>query len=417
MGLAVMLSIYNLGKAQNTGKSIWERDTLTNGFFGLNDKIADKGLNLEFSGTQIYQQNAKGGISTHRRAGRFSGSYKLSMSADMQKLLGIEGGKFYTLAEGSYSDGINGPSVGSFWGVNGDAAGNRTIDVTEMWYEQDAFDDNLRLRVGKIDLTCGFEHHNCSVAFDCSTYAEDETSQFLSPALVNNPTIPFPQNGLGVTGYLHLMSCWYLSAGVADADSDVRTSGFHTTFDGDRDFLYILETGLTPKISSTKGPLQGAYRVGVWTDGKDKQKFSNGENYRNDTGFYTTCDQMIWKENNNPDNSQGLGTFFRYGWANGKVNDVTNFWSIGLQYKGLFEGRDNDVFGFGMAQGVFTEQADADDELVYGCDNETVFETYYNVALTPWLHISPDVQYIANPGGDEANNDAIVFGVRVQMDF
>ncbi|MDD5134173.1 MAG: carbohydrate porin [Phycisphaerae bacterium] len=417
LGLIVMFAIGSLCAAQDEVQNIWERDTLTGGFFGINDKIAADGLKLELGATQIYQQNVRGGLSTHRRAGRFSGSYELSLSANMQKLFSIEGGSFYMLAEGSYSEGIDAPAVGSFFGVNGDAAGDRAMDITELWYEQSAFDGNLRLRAGKINLTCGFEHHSCPVAFDCSTYANDETSQFLNAVLVNNPTIPFPENGLGVAGYLRLFDNWYISAAAADADSDARTSGFKTAFDEGRDFFYIFETGLTPEFSSAKGPLRGAYRLGVWADGREKQKFSNSNNRRDDTGFYTACDQMIWKENDEPGDEQGLGVFFRYGWANGKVDDITNFWSAGFQYQGLFEGRDDDVFGFGIAQGVFTEQSGANDGDGYGCDNETVFETYYNIAIASWLNVSPDIQYVINPGGNGASKDAVVLGARVQIAF
>ncbi len=40
--------------------SIWERETLTNGFGGLNDELADSGI--EFGGglTALYQANVKG---------------------------------------------------------------------------------------------------------------------------------------------------------------------------------------------------------------------------------------------------------------------------------------------------------------------------------------------------------------------
>ena len=423
LSIAVLLSMVGFCKAAEQAEkevksdSIMERNSLTNGFFGLNNRLADSGLELRLSATQIYQQNTRGGISTHRKAGRFTGSYDLELTADLQKLLGIEGGRFYILTESSFSNGIDGPSVGSYFGVNGDGEGNRSIMVTEMWYEQSAFDDNLRVRVGKLDLTGGFDHHNCPVAFDCSMYANNENNQFLNSALINNPTIPFPDRGLGVAAYLHPMSSWYLSAGAADAKADSRETGFNTTFDGQSDFFYIFETGITPKITSAKGPLQGAYRIGLWVDGQNKQKFSDGENHRNDTGFYTTCDQMLWKEKDEPNDSQGLGGFFRAGFANGKFDDVTDFWSIGLQYQGLLEGRDDDVLAFGMAQGVFTEQANANDGNGYSSDNETVFETYYNIAVTPWLHISPDVQYIANPGGDKAVNDAVVVGIRIQMVF
>jgi len=146
--------------------NLWGRKTLTNGFFGLNDELADSGIELGLSATQIYQQNVRGGISTHRRAGRYSGSYDLELTADLEKLLGIEGGSLYMLTEGvwSKSAGIDAPSVGSAFGVNGDARSRRSMDVTELWYQQSMFDDSLRVRIGKMDLTGGFEHHGCPVA-------------------------------------------------------------------------------------------------------------------------------------------------------------------------------------------------------------------------------------------------------------
>jgi len=83
---------------------IWNRETLTDGLFGFNDGLADSGMKLGLSATQIYQSNVKGGLSTHSHRGRYSGSYDLELSGDLQRLLGIEGLSFYMLAEGSWPD-------------------------------------------------------------------------------------------------------------------------------------------------------------------------------------------------------------------------------------------------------------------------------------------------------------------------
>ncbi|GAH06916.1 unnamed protein product, partial [marine sediment metagenome] len=154
------------------------------------DGLAESGIELGLGVTQIYQQNVRGGISKHRRAGRYSGSYDLEISADLRKLLGIEGGSLYMLTEGKWSKsgGIDAPSVGSAFGVNGDGAPRRSMDVSELWYEQVFADETIRLRIGKMDLTGGFDCHGCPVSFDCSSYANDETTQFLNNALINNPT-------------------------------------------------------------------------------------------------------------------------------------------------------------------------------------------------------------------------------------
>lgn len=397
---------------------VWRQESLTNGLFGLGDRLAESGIELGLSATQIYQQNARGGISTHRRAGRYSGSYDVELEVDFEKLFDIDGGRLYMLTEGkwSQSQGINDPAVGSFFNVNGDGAPRRAIDVTELWYEHSFAARELRLRFGKMDLTGGFEHRNCPVSFDCSSYANDETTQFLNGALINNPTIPFPENGLGVAAHYEPDNFWYASAAVADAQADLRETGFDTTFGGEDYFFYVAETGITPVFRSANGSLPGAYRIGLWYDPQPKANTDladEGKSYRDDVGFYVTCDQMVAKENTEPEDTQGLGVFFRYGNEDSSRNDITNFWSIGFQYQGLFEGRDDDVLGVGFAHGTFSDKASA----TYTDDYESAFEVYYSVQVAPRLAISPDVQYVTNPGGDSTIADAVVLGLRMQMTF
>jgi len=361
LGVVVLLSWAGICQAQNEESDLWDRETLTDGFFGLNDELADKGIEVGLGVTNIYQQNVRGGISKHRRAGRITGSYDLELEADFEKLLGIEGGRLYMLTEGvwSKSAGIDTPSIGSSaFGVNADARARRSMDVTELWYEQAFVNETVHLRIGKMDLTGGFEHHGCPVSFDCSTYAGDETTQFLNGALVNNPTVPFSDYGLDVAIHYHPAGLWYVSAAVADAQADGRETGFSTTFHDEDYFFYILETGITPQLDSANGQLQGTYRAGLWYDPQPKANRDGAKNYRDDVGFYLTCDQMLIKENDNSQDSQGLGVFFRYGYANSKRNDIADFYSFGFQYQGLLEGRDDDVVGVGFAQGIFSNSAD-----------------------------------------------------------
>jgi porin len=155
----------------------------------------------------------------------------------------------------------------------------------------------------------------------------------------------------------------------------------------------------------------------LWVDAQDKFRRSNGKKYRDDTGFYLSCGQMVCKENNNPEDTQGLGLFARFGYANSDLNEMGNFWSIGAQYQGLVDSRDDDVLGLGFAQGIFSDFAGANDGAGYSDDHESVLEIYYNATLTPWLNISPSVQYISNPGGNRTVSDAVVLGLRLQMIF
>ena len=178
------------GICQAEGNNIWEQETLTNRFWGLNDQLTDDGIELSFSITGIYQANVKGGTSTHARRGRHSGSYDLELSAGLQKLLGFETGSVYMLVEGGWPDaeGIDASSVGSAFGVNADAIGNEAMLVKELYYQGPLFGDNFTLMIGKIDFTG---------VFDASVYADCECTQFLNAAFVDDPTIPFPQYSLG----------------------------------------------------------------------------------------------------------------------------------------------------------------------------------------------------------------------------
>jgi porin len=399
------------GQARSTN-SLWQQESLTDGLGGISDLLAEEGIELALSTTQIYQQNARGGLSTHRRAGRFTGSYDLELSADLRKLVGVPAARLYMLTEGSFSNGINQPSVGSLFGVNDDAAGDRSIDVTELWFEKVLAEETLYLRIGKLDLTGGFEHHGCPVAFDCSAYANDENTQFLNSALVNNPAIPFPDNGLAAAVHYSPKHSWYVSAAVADARADVRETGLRTTFHDEDYFFYILETGLTPHLNSANGPLRGTYRAGLWYDPQEKEDLATGKIRRDDTGFYLSFDQTLHKENTDPEDMQGLGLFGRYGWADSKTNEVTDFWSLGAQYYGLLPGRDDDVIALGFAQGIFSDRASD-----FVDDYEAVCELYYSAHLAPWLAVSPGIQYIVNPGGDGAAGDAVVLGVRAMITF
>ena len=368
-------------------------------FDGVNE---NEGIEVGASITSVYQRNVKGGLSTSKRQGEFSGSYDIEIDLDLEKIFGIEGG-FFIHAEGGWtsSEGINDSSVGSYFGVNDDAIGNRSLDIVEAFYYFD-ITDGFTLSVGKMDLT-GF--------FDASEYANDEASQFLGGSFVNNSAVPFPDYGLGIVASLQLSDSLYLNAGVADAQADGRETGFNTTFNSDKYYFYIAELGLQSSLQSAKGELGGTYRFGVWNDPQPKASADVANESRDDVGFYVSFDQMVMKENSDFDDDQGLGVFFRYGYADLKRNDLTHFCSFGCQYKGLIAGRDNDVLGLGYSNGSFSNRS----ATTFPNGYEAAFEAYYNIQVSPQLSICPDIQYIVNSA--DAGSDAIALGIRLTYDF
>ena len=387
--------------------------TLTNHWFGAGDRLAEQGLTLKLSAAQVYQDPARGGVFTHRHVGRYSGRYDLEVLGDAEKLAGIKGGSFYILSEGGWSRGIENVAISNLFNPNVVPLGTIAGHIVEFRYDQSLCDDRLRIRVGKIDLTGTFESPDIPGAFDANAFANDETTQFLNAALVNNPTIPFPQRGLGAVVSMKLTDSWYVSAGVGDASARDGLTGFSTAFEGAHETLSLYETGYIAALPSANGPLHGAYRVGLWYDTVPRDRFDGEGDCRNNTGLYVSMDQVLLKEKDDPKDTQGLGAFARFGFADAAVNPVKFFWSIGGQYRGLLPGRDADVLALGVAQGRLSDAPGAG----FTARSETAVETYYSFEVTPWLHVAPGIQYIFNPGGLREARDAVIVGVRIQAAF
>lgn len=411
-GLLSLFAMAVISKAQDCNAPIPDKDNAVRENFlretpiDLQKSLQEQGIELNMSSTNIYQNNVHGGLSTHRRAGRFSGSYDVEVTTDLQKWLGPGTGMLYIHGEGGWPDteGIDEVSVGSHFGVNADTIGNRAMDIVELFYEGPLFSPHLNLMAGKLDFTA---------IFDRTAYADDECTQFINGAFVDNPSIPFTDYSLGTVLTWDIAEQLYVSAGIADAQADGRETGFDTTFHHEDFFLYMLETGLTTKIYVPNGPLTGNYRIGLWYEPQDKGYFSDtGKTRRDDTGYYASCDQLLYKENNKPGDNQGLGLFGRYGWSDSEVEPaITSFFSAGAQYQGLLISREQDILGIGFAHGTFTDK----DKITFAQDYESVLELYYNAEITPSLHISPDIQYVTNPGGTDNAQDAFIIALRIQM--
>jgi len=383
-----------------------QRESLTEELSETVDKLADSGIEVGLGATNVYQANVKNGLGTHQKAGRVTGSYDLEIATDLEQLLGLAGLGLFVHAEGGWPDteGIDEQMVGSVAGVNADAGGKRSLDVVEAVFEWALLDDFLTLRVGKMDM---------AGTFDASEYANDEAAQFLNGALVNNLTIPLPDYCLGAVLSAHLTESWYVAAGVGDAQADGRETGFRTALHGEDYFFYAVETGIGIELNSASGPRPGNYRLGLWYDPQPKANSDATREYRDDLGCYVSLDQMLLRENDDPEDSQGLGLFARFGYADAKRNDLATFWSFGAQYQGLLEGRDEDVLGIGLAQSVFSDAAGA----TFTADHENAVEFYYSAQVAPWIAVSPSLQYLTHPGGNRGVSNALVTGVRAQISF
>ncbi len=368
---------------------------------GLGERQWADAITSRIGLTQIYQQNVHGGLSTGSRSGRYAGSYALEAEVDLESLLGANGLGFYALVEGGWpeSGGIDPAAVGSHFGVNADAMEGEWGDLSELWIEQSLADGNLLARVGKLDLTGSFQCRECDAGFDGNKYANDETSQFLNGALVNNPTIPFPDLTFGGAFFASPEEEWHLGAAVAVGNDEDTSWG-----SASQGVFAIGEANFTPGRRWFGARETAQYRAGIWY-----RTEADADSEQEQRGAYLSASQPIWRVSEHSDGEGGLSVFARVGWADGPGAELDDFWSLGLQYEGLWNRED--VVGVGMGRGAFVDASGSDAPT----GSETVWELYYHTPITSRIAVSPSIQYVSDPGGEAAGKDALVVSLRLQI--
>ncbi len=432
-------------KLPDYGGDLWDREYMTGDWGGARTALAEKGILFELSATQVFQGNAHGGKDTNGAAA-YSGSADYTLKLDSARMGLWPGGLITLRGETQFGHSIN-RKTGSVLSPNMDAllpvpddSGYTTLSE---FYITQALSEKLVLLAGKVDLTAG----------DANVFAHDEKSQFLNAGFRVNP-VPFPSAPYTTmtAGTVLLPTDWLtVSTFVTDNDPDgnVTQTGFNTAFHGrpwysviqeydfkikpfgkeghqrfgwfwtSRDLALLdqdarLQLPLTlamrrirPRLGLVPGPIRAAGRALRLT-----QNLGDVDTRPDDWGLYYNFDQYLWTEAE--DETQGVGVFGRFGWSTGESNPIEQFYSIGVGGKGIIPERDRDTFGVGYYH------ANLSDDLpdILGVHSEQGVEVYYNIEVTPWLHITPDVQVIVNPGGGFQDRDvAVVYGLRVQTTF
>ena len=151
--------------------------------------------------------------------------------------------------------------------------------------------------------------------------------------------------------------------------------------------------------------MPGTYRFTVWYDPQNKAYLDGSNNTkRDDLGFGLSFDQKF---------TEKTTVFFRYGWADDKVNEKEDFFSFGGEVKGLLEGRQDDVFALGYAQALRSPNglSSRDERHI------DLIETYYKIKINDNVAITPNLQLVMDPGGITSESPATVFGLRCRVKF
>ncbi len=388
MQLATLLTVALITSAapaqeESQTSSAWIRtdplETLCRPLDQLRKHAAPSGLEFELGLTGIFQGASDTVDGQSATMAGFSYDFVGMWTLFENQSLGaggfgwhLEGGR--TIGSGRLED--LSARAGSILGINDDLDAE-PVALTELWWSQNLLEDKLIITTGKIDQTC---------YFDTNRIANSETDQFIATPLVNNLSIPFPDNGLGLNVTTQPGDTFFFSGGFGDANAVATETGFDT-FD-QHEYFAAVEAGLMPHFENLG---DGTYRLTLWRNEIDG---------RTGYGWALSFDQEIA-----PDS--GVVPFFRYGSADDDVSDFEQFISGGLGFEGCF-GRADDLLAIGCAW------ADPSDDSVA---QETIVEAFYRAQLSDSVQLTPDLQVIFNPADNPAHDVIVVGGLRVQIVF
>ncbi|MHC4642277.1 MAG: carbohydrate porin [Planctomycetota bacterium] len=394
--ISIVMLMSLAGPSQAEYNYIWNRETLAGDLFGLRPRLDEQGIIIEMVYTGEIFSNLRGGLNTSG-ASEYRGNFDMTLTADAEKF-GLGPGSIFIYGQLGNGKGITEKHVGDAQTLSNLVACNFS-QVSEYWIEQFYFERQLRIKVGKQDSNVDF------VAID---YGGD----FIGSSFAVIPTVPMPTfccPALGVAAFWEPEDWISLGAGFYEGSPQGSTSGFNTAFGNNGGSFTIGELALKTSFGSQKD-LPGTYRFGGWYHSSDFEEVGDDADtdvFAGNHGFYLAFDQMLYHEQN--DSDQGLGTFFQFGWAPENRNEIDRYLGIGLSCVGLLPGRDEDITGIGLAQALWSDRMN-------GFTRESAIELFYKAQLTEFMSIQPDIQYIANPGG-ETTDDAIVLGIRAKFSF
>lgn len=273
--------------------------------------------------------------------------------------------------------------------------------------------------------------------FDNNKYSHDPRSQFIGWAVMYNGAWDYPADVRGYTwGWVHEIhtrhwSFRYASAAMPRVANGLRFDRRLFVNRGD-----VLEAERRYTIGGHAGTLRalnfenhanaGTYQQAIHDAAQNGVAPDIISTRRNGTlkyGFGLNAEQEIAKD---------IGVFGRLGWNDGKTESfaftaIDRLATIGVSVGGERWHRKFDVAaseitvnGLSAVHRQYLALGGhdfliGDGALNYGL--ETIWESYYNARLTPWLFITFDVQHIANPAYNRDRGPLVVPSARVHMEF
>ena len=414
MGALALLFLFDVlsasGEADELRGASWmdnwvAQPQMTGGWFGLRDRLAEWGVTPSGRYATDLQANAAGG---QRRGKAYAGDFAVDVSFDMEKLAGLKG--LAVGVSGDWASGTNlSDDIGNIFTVAQTFEG-RIVRLSNLYLQQSLFDGRLDVRAGRFATGADFLGSPAGLSL-----VNDTLNPILDAVQKNVPSVTAPPNstwgGRVIARPTEALSLW---AGAFYSDPALnQTTANGTEFGISRSAGYFVIGEAGYRLNSEKGDtgLPGRYRAGGYYDSNQYAFLDNpGRQQMGNYGLFLLGEQMVYREGG-PGSNQGLTVFGGLIYApQQRINTLPWFASAGATYRGLVPGRDKDAAIFALYYGGFSRD-------LPGQTYELVLEWAYAMAVTRWLTVQPDLQYVINPGGRSSVGNAVVVGAQLAVEF
>jgi porin len=398
----------------------WDsRLKLTGDWDGLRDELRGHGITLDISATTYYQGTASGGL---QEGFEFGGRNDYILDVDGQKA-GLWPGFFIKLhGEDVYGDSPNlftgavvpvniGRAHPVFFGTAG--------ALTDVRFTQ-ALSENFVVYAGKINTI-----DNVQQPFMPGRGLD---AGFMNATLVWNVILARTLNYATLGAGAAVLQKGYpvLSLTVYDTNDDSTRTGFDKFFNNGA--VIYPTVSLPTRFFGMPGhqSLWGVYSTGRYAIVTPQSLIllpqvlagqlaptALATLVRDSWWITYVFDQALWVDSS--DKARAWGVFGNFGISDGNPNPIK--WSaiFGIAGSSPIPGRRQDTFGIGYYYLGYSDDFKEVARLVVPVRDERGLELFYNVGVTPWCHITPDLQVITPTLG--LAETSVVLGLRTKIDF
>lgn len=260
--------------------------------------------------------------------------------------------------------------------------------------------ETLEVNFGKMDPF---------VFFDQNAVANDETRQFLNTAFVHNPLLDAGGDiGVDANGFAPGFRLSYVNTAGKPQTWRLSLGVFGAGPQG-ANYQHSLAAPLVLLQAETEqrmlGGLAGTYRVYAWNNPRASHFDAGVTELERHSGWGISADQRV---------GDGITLFGRYGQQLQGHARFDRALTLGAEFNGSYWSRGAD--NLGLAAGVLRSSGDY--RSFAGAGNaEQVAEVYYRYRISKQFELSPSLQYIGRPGGDNTAAAIKILGLRAQLSY